>query len=71
MRLLARWGVLLKPEGQWQSWIELSDEFGRNVFQEINYLQEGRNADRVRTMLKEQPEVQIPGSTGNIPASAS
>jgi predicted unusual protein kinase regulating ubiquinone biosynthesis (AarF/ABC1/UbiB family) len=60
MRLLARWGVLLKPEGQWQSWIELSDEFGKNLFQEINYLQEGRNADRVRSMLKEQPEVQIP-----------
>ncbi len=60
MRLLARWGVLIKPEGQWQSWIELSDEFGKNLFQEINYLHEGRNADRVRVMLKDQPEVQIP-----------
>jgi len=60
MRLLAKWGLLIKPEGQWQSWIELYDEFGRNLFQEINYLQEGRNADRVRIMLKDQPEMQIP-----------
>jgi predicted unusual protein kinase regulating ubiquinone biosynthesis (AarF/ABC1/UbiB family) len=60
MRLLARWGLLLKPEGQWQSWMELSDEFGRNLFQEIDYIHEGRNADRVRTMLKDLPEIQIP-----------
>ncbi len=60
MRLLAKMGLLIKPEGPWQSWIELSDEFGRNLFQEINYLQEGRNADRVRTMLKDQPEIRIP-----------
>ncbi|MGH9552771.1 MAG: ABC1 kinase family protein, partial [Terriglobales bacterium] len=60
MRKLAHWGLLLKPEGQWQSWLELSDEFGRNLFQEINYLQEGRNADRIRTMLKNHPDIQIP-----------
>lgn len=60
MRLLAKMGLLIKPDGPWQSWIELSDEFGRNLFQEINYLQEGRNADRVRTMLKDQPEIRIP-----------
>lgn len=60
MRLLARWGLLIKPEGQWQSWIELSDEFGRNLFQELNYLLEGRNADRVRVMLKDQEEIQVP-----------
>lgn len=60
MRLLAKWGLLIKPEGQWQSWLELSDEFGRNLFQEINYLQEGRNADRVRTMLKDHEDIRIP-----------
>lgn len=60
MRLLARWGVLIRPQGQWDSWIALSDEFGRTLFQEIDYLQEGRNADRIRHVLRNQTEMRIP-----------
>ncbi|MBU6450449.1 MAG: AarF/ABC1/UbiB kinase family protein [Cyanobacteria bacterium REEB67] len=60
MRFIARIGPLLRPKADWQSWLALSDEFGRTVFEEIDYLKEGRNADRVRQMLKEHKAVRVP-----------
>lgn len=60
MRLLARWGLLIRPHGQWDSWIALSDEFGRTLFQEINYIQEGRNADRTRHVLRNHETLRVP-----------
>ncbi len=60
MRVLARVGNMVYPKGNWNYWIELSDEFGRTVFNEINYIQEGRNADRVRTILKDRRQVRVP-----------
>jgi len=60
MRFIARIGPIIKPNADWASWLALSDEFGRTVFEEIDYLKEGRNADRVRQMLKEHKAVRIP-----------
>lgn len=60
MRLLARVGAVIYRKGNWSYWIELSDEFGRTVFNEINYIQEGRNADRVRTILRDHRQVRVP-----------
>ncbi len=60
MRFVARIGPYIRPKADWSSWMALSDEFGRTVFEEIDYLQEGRNADRVRQMLKEHKSVRIP-----------
>ncbi len=60
MRTFIRWGRRLKPDGEWDSWLALSDEFGRTLFSEIDYLQEGKNADRMRVALKEQNRIRIP-----------
>jgi len=60
MRFIARIGPLIKPNADWDSWLALSDEFGRTVFEEIDYLKEGRNADRVRQILKEHKSVRVP-----------
>jgi predicted unusual protein kinase regulating ubiquinone biosynthesis (AarF/ABC1/UbiB family) len=60
MRFIARIGPIIKPNADWASWLALSDEFGRTVFEEIDYLKEGRNADRVRQILKEHKAVRIP-----------
>ncbi|MBI2810097.1 MAG: AarF/ABC1/UbiB kinase family protein [Candidatus Melainabacteria bacterium] len=60
MRRLAKWGLLIRPQGQWDSWLALSDEFGRTLFQEINYIQEGRNADRIRHVLRNHESMIVP-----------
>ncbi|MDR3613962.1 MAG: AarF/UbiB family protein [Candidatus Obscuribacterales bacterium] len=60
MRTFISWGRRLKPDGDWDGWMALSDEFGRTLFSEIDYLQEGKNADRMRTCLKEQTRIRIP-----------
>lgn len=43
-----------------RNWLEMSDEFGKNLFAEVDYLLEGRNADRLRRLMRERPEVRIP-----------
>ncbi|MBY0359323.1 MAG: hypothetical protein K2W82_15080 [Candidatus Obscuribacterales bacterium] len=43
-----------------QNWLEMSDEFGRSLFSEVDYLLEGRNADRLRRLLRDRPEIRIP-----------
>jgi predicted unusual protein kinase regulating ubiquinone biosynthesis (AarF/ABC1/UbiB family) len=60
MRLATRLGARLKKSTVWDDWLQLSDEFGRTLFQEINYLQEGKNADRLRQILKGHPEIRVP-----------
>ncbi len=60
MRLSTRLGAAVKPSGAWDDWLKLSDEFGRTLFQEINYIQEGKNADRVRQILKGHSEIRVP-----------
>lgn len=60
MRCIVRWGKMILPQGQWDNWMALSDEFGRTLFSEIDYLQEGKNADKIRQFLKDHPHVRIP-----------
>lgn len=60
MRFIARIGPLIRPNSDWESWMALTQEFGRTLFEEIDYLKEGRNADRIRQILKEQKPVRIP-----------
>lgn len=43
-----------------QAWLDLFDEFGLTLFREVDYLQEGRNADRIRQCLRPFPQVIIP-----------
>jgi predicted unusual protein kinase regulating ubiquinone biosynthesis (AarF/ABC1/UbiB family) len=60
MRWFAKIALLLKLKGDWQGWLDLSDEFGRTLFTEIDYIKEGRNADRLRHALRERSNVVIP-----------
>lgn len=60
MRLIARIGPVLRPSQDWSGWLALSDEFGRTLFEEIDYIKEGRNADRIRQILKDQKAMRIP-----------
>jgi predicted unusual protein kinase regulating ubiquinone biosynthesis (AarF/ABC1/UbiB family) len=60
MRFIARIGPLIRPSADWTSWLALSDEFGRTLFEEIDYIKEGRNADRIRLILKEHNALRIP-----------
>lgn len=43
-----------------RNWLEMADEFGRNLFSEIDYLVEGRNADRLRRLMRDRTDVRIP-----------
>ncbi|MBX9688717.1 MAG: AarF/ABC1/UbiB kinase family protein [Candidatus Obscuribacterales bacterium] len=61
------WRQKLKIEGpkrparfDFNNWLEMSDEFGKNLFSEVDYLLEGRNADRMRRLMRDKPEVRIP-----------
>jgi predicted unusual protein kinase regulating ubiquinone biosynthesis (AarF/ABC1/UbiB family) len=41
-------------------WLELSDEFGHTLFSEIDYLKEGRNADRLRRAVRSKTHIRVP-----------
>jgi predicted unusual protein kinase regulating ubiquinone biosynthesis (AarF/ABC1/UbiB family) len=61
--LLRWWAKLmsvLRIEQKKGSWLELSNEFGRTLFAETNYIAEGRNADRFRHIMREHDKVKIP-----------
>ncbi|MBP9090806.1 AarF/ABC1/UbiB kinase family protein [bacterium] len=60
MRLIARLGPIIRPSQDWTGWLALSDEFGRTLFEEIDYIKEGRNADRIRQILKDQKTLRVP-----------
>jgi len=60
MRFIARIGPIIRPNSDWAMWQALSDEFGRTLFEEIDYIKEGRNADRIRLILKENQALRIP-----------
>lgn len=61
MRQAIKVGQLFFPKtADWKGWFDLSDEFGRNLFSEVNYIQEGRNADKLRKILRDFDDVRIP-----------
>ncbi|MBP6745019.1 AarF/ABC1/UbiB kinase family protein [bacterium] len=60
MRLIAKIGPIIRPSQDWSGWLALSDEFGRTLFEEIDYIKEGRNADRIRQILKDQKTLRVP-----------
>jgi predicted unusual protein kinase regulating ubiquinone biosynthesis (AarF/ABC1/UbiB family) len=41
--------------------VDLVDEFAARVFQELNYVQEGRNAERFARLYGDRPDVVVPG----------
>ncbi len=60
MRFLIGLAKVLRLKGDWQGWFALVDEFERSIFIEMDYLQEGRNADKLRQILRNFPAIVIP-----------
>lgn len=46
--------------GRGREWRQIVDEFGRKLFEEIDYIREGRNADRFRRNFTAIPDILIP-----------
>lgn len=60
MRLIANLFAAMGKQDRYNFWNNLSEEFGRHVFAEMNYLEEGRNADRLRKDFRLETEIVIP-----------
>ncbi len=60
VRLIARLGKFCRWKGDWDAWLDLTNEFGHSLFLEMDYLQEGRHADRLRKILRPIPAIVIP-----------
>lgn len=56
---LARRAAERDPEADYDV-VGLADEFGRTLRSELDYVREGRNADRLRAILAEDPRVAVP-----------
>jgi predicted unusual protein kinase regulating ubiquinone biosynthesis (AarF/ABC1/UbiB family) len=46
--------------GRGREWVYIVDEFGRTLFEEIDYIQEGRNADHFRRNFDRSGQIIIP-----------
>ncbi len=46
--------------GRSREWVDIIDEFGRTLFEEVDYIQEGRNADQFRRNFAHMPHIRIP-----------
>lgn len=46
--------------GKGREWVKIVDEVGRTLFEEIDFIQEGKNADHLRRNLKYEERVYIP-----------
>jgi predicted unusual protein kinase regulating ubiquinone biosynthesis (AarF/ABC1/UbiB family) len=55
MRKLARYGEKWLPLGKGRDWVGIVDEFGKTLFNELDYIQEGRNADTFRQQFAQSP----------------
>ena len=45
---------------QGREWVQIVDEIGKTLFEEIDFIQEGRNADKFRKNLKSEERIYIP-----------
>jgi predicted unusual protein kinase regulating ubiquinone biosynthesis (AarF/ABC1/UbiB family) len=45
---------------QGREWVSIVDEIGKTLFEEIDFIQEGRNADKFRKNLKSEEKIYIP-----------
>ncbi len=46
--------------GKEREWVDIIDEIGKTLFEEIDFIEEGRNADRFRRNLKHEEKIYIP-----------
>ncbi len=60
IRWAAGWLEPLLPLNLGRSLTQVVDEFGNKLFEEINYLHEGRNCERFAAYFRDDPEVYVP-----------
>lgn len=46
--------------GKDREWVQIIDEIGKTLFEEIDFIQEGKNADKLRKNLKYEDRIYIP-----------
>lgn len=60
MRLGARWFAPILPLNLGHDLTLIVDEFGVKLFEEIDYINEGRNAERFATYFDDDPTIKVP-----------
>lgn len=60
LRCLAAYFERYTELGKEREWVAIIDEIGKTLFEEINFIQEGRNADKFRKNLKYEERIYIP-----------
>lgn len=60
VRKLARYLQANTELGRSREWVQIVDEFGKTLFEEIDYIQEGRNADIFRYSFRKNEHIHIP-----------
>ncbi|MBI3591176.1 MAG: AarF/ABC1/UbiB kinase family protein [Candidatus Melainabacteria bacterium] len=63
LAILRCWATFLERYtelGKGREWVEIIDEIGKTLFEEIDFIQEGKNADRFRKNLKSEERIHIP-----------
>lgn len=60
LRCLAAYLERYTKIGKDREWTQIIDEIGRTLFEEIDFIQEGRNADRFRKNLRYEERIYIP-----------
>lgn len=50
-----------KTDGASRNWVQIYDESAKLLYEEIDYVLEGRNADRFRNNFRSTPWVKVPG----------
>lgn len=60
LRCLATFLTRYTKLAKGREWVEVVDEIGKTLFEEIDFIQEGKNADRFRRNLKLEERIYIP-----------
>ncbi len=60
LRKVARFFQANTELGRGREWVQIVDEFGKTLYEEIDYIQEGRHADVFRENFSGNPDVHIP-----------
>lgn len=60
MRFAVNIFKFVRPEQNWFNWFQIIDELDKTIQSEMDYLAEGRSADRLRQVLRPFPSVIVP-----------
>jgi predicted unusual protein kinase regulating ubiquinone biosynthesis (AarF/ABC1/UbiB family) len=60
LRIVSRWVHLYPPLRRRVNMPALMEEFSRSLYEEIDYLEEGKNAEKFAANFTDQPEIRVP-----------